>query len=382
MERGRYDVIVAGLGASGSSTLYHLATRGCRVLGLDRHGIPNEASSYHGVTRIIRLCYYESPVYVPLLQRAYENWRALEHACGRHLLHITGSIDAGPTDGWVFPGSLRSCQEHGLEHEVLTAASLQHRFPGYRLPDDMMAVLQPQGGFLVAEQCVVSYVEQALQRGAEVRGCERVVEWMPHASGITVRTDRATYEAEQLIVTSGAWIADLLPLLRPYVQTERQVLGWFQPARPALFLPDRFPVFNMETRDGRYYGTPVFGVPGFKVGRYHHLGQVDHPDQIDRGVYAEDEEVLRFFIREHFPDADGPVLSMKVCIFTNTPDGHFIIGRYPEAEPIIFASPCSGHGFKFASVIGEILADLATGGDTRKWPLDFFGLERFGRTTP
>lgn len=376
MRQNRYDVIVAGLGASGSSALYHVASRGKRVLGLERHGIPNDRSSYHGYTRIIRLAYYESPVYVPLLQRAYENWRALEHASGRSLLFITGSLDVGPADGWVFPGSLRSCQEHHLEHEVLTPTEVQRRFPAYRLPEGMLALYQPQGGFLAAEEGVVAHVESALAQGADVRGCEALLEWQPRSSGVSVRTDRGVYEAEYLIITTGPWISDSLPFLRSVLTPERQVLVWFQPRDPALFTTERLPVFNMETPEGRFYGLPIFQVPGFKVGKYHHRGECGHPDTLERATSIEDELPLREFVERYFPDGGGPVINKKVCIFTNTPDGHFIIQRHPEYEQVVFASPCSGHGFKFASVIGEILADLVTGGDFSRWPLDFFSLQR------
>lgn len=377
MVRCSYDVIVAGLGATGSSALYHVAARGKRVLGLERHGIPNDRSSYHGYTRIIRLAYYESPVYVPLLRRAYENWRELERVSGRSLLFITGSIDAGPETGWVFAGSLRSCQEHHLEYEVLMPKELHRRFPAYQLPDGMWALYQPQGGFLAAEHCVVAYVESALTRGAEVHGCEALLEWAVLSSGVRVRTDRGVYEAECLILTTGPWIADNAEVIRPFVSPERQVLVWFQPLQPRLFLPDRFPVFNMETAEGRFYGLPIYQVPGFKVGKYHHLGESGHPDVLERTTSFADEVPIRAFVEQHFPEGAGPVVNRKVCIFTNTPDGHFIIQRHPKYEQVVFASPCSGHGFKFASVLGEMLADLVTGGDLRRWPLDFFNLQRF-----
>jgi sarcosine oxidase len=200
-----FDVIVVGVGGLGSAALFHLARSGLRVLGIERFGVPNEHGSSHGVTRIIRLAYYEHPSYVPLLSRAYEHWRELERVAGERLLHITGSVDAGPPDSFVFEGSVRSCVEHGLEHEVIDAAEVNRRFPGYRLPAESMAVFQPDGGFLLPERCIVAHVDAARAIGAAVQKDERVLEWEPASRGVRVTTDRATYEAEQLVLAAGAW---------------------------------------------------------------------------------------------------------------------------------------------------------------------------------
>jgi sarcosine oxidase len=365
----RYDVIVLGVGGMGSATVYELARRGLRVLGLERFDIPHAHGSSHGHTRIIRLAYYEDPAYVTLLRRAYERWRAIQDRAGERLLHITGSVDAGPPDSWVFKGSLRSCLEHDLPHEVLTSDQLTARYPGYRLPPGTLAVVQPHGGFLLPERCIVAYVNAALAEGAEVHGRERVQGWEPAGDGVRVTTDRGVYQAGRLVVTAGAWAAELLPLLRGLAVPERQVLGWFQPRRPELFTPARFPVFNLlvdeDGRQARYYGFPVHGVPGFKFGRYHHLGERGAADTLDPEPRRDDEELLRAAAARHFPDGVGPTLSLATCMFTNSPDEHFIIDTHPEAPQVVIGSPCSGHGFKFASVVGEILADLAEQGSTR-----------------
>ena len=371
-----YDVIVLGVGGMGSATVYELAKRGKRVLGLERFDVPHELGSSHGLTRIIRLAYYEDGAYVPLLRRAYELWRELEEATGEKVLHITGSIDAGPEDDWVFRGSYESCVEHALPHEVLDAKSLHKRFPGYKLPDGHVALLQEEGGFLTPERCVVSFVTAAQALGAEVRAREGVLEWRETAHGVSVRTERGNYEAAELVVTAGAWASSLVPGLGGSAQPERQVLGWFQPHKPELFTPDRFPVFNLAVDEGRYYGFPVYGIPGFKIGLYHHLNEHVDPESIDRNIHPQDEAVLRDCVARYFPEANGSTMTLKTCLFTNSPDEHFIIGRHPDFDHVSFAAGFSGHGFKFCSVVGEVLADLALGGETRH-PVGLFSPQRY-----
>jgi sarcosine oxidase len=371
----RYNAIVVGVGGVGSPTVYELARRGKRVLGLERFDIPHEMGSSHGYTRIIRLAYYEHPSYVMLLRRAYELWRDIQARVGEQLLHITGSIDAGPSDSWVFKGSLLSALEHDLPHEVLTGTELEQRFPGYRLPRETLALLQPEGGYLVPERCIVSYVTAAQALGAEVHGRERVLDWEPLGEGVRVTTDRDVYEADRMIVTAGAWNHTLLDFLDGLLEPERQVLAWLQPSRPEYFSPQRFPVFNLLVDEGRYYGFPVYGIPGFKFGRYHHLEELADPDEVDREPNLRDEQLLREFAERYFPDGAGPTMSLKSCMFTNTPDHHFIIDLHPGYPQVSFTSPCSGHGFKFASVIGEIMADLAERGETRH-NIELFRLDR------
>ena len=372
----RYDCIVAGVGGMGSAAAYHLARRGQKVLGLERYNIPHDMGSSHGITRIIRLAYYEHPSYVPLLRRAYELWRELQSGAPEPLLYITGSIDAGPPDSQVFAGSKQSCVEHALPHEVLDSAELTRRYPGYRLPKEHLALFQPDGGFLVPERCIVAHVNGALEHGAEIHGREHLTSWEPLADGVRVRTNRASYEASKLILSTGAWMPGHAPLLAPCAVPERQVLVWMQPKRPELFTPQRFPVFNLTVEEGRWYGFPVFGVPGFKYGRWHHLEEHIDPDLMDREAHPRDEKLLRELAERYFPDAAGPTLSLKACIFTNTPDEHFILDRHPDHPQVVLASPCSGHGFKFCSVIGEILADLAQHGSS-KHDLALFKLARF-----
>ncbi|MCC7368516.1 MAG: N-methyl-L-tryptophan oxidase [Chloroflexi bacterium] len=372
----RYDTIVIGVGGMGSAAVYQLAKRGQRVLGLERFDVPHTMGSSHGITRIIRLAYYEDPSYVPLLRRAYELWRELESGVGEQLLHITGSIDAGPADSQCFEGSLTSCREHRLPHEVLSGAEINRRFPAYRLPADHQAVLQPDGGYLLSERCIVAHVTAAQALGAEVHARERVQGWEPRPDGIRVSTDRAVYESDKLIVSAGAWVGEMVPRLKPLTTPERQVLAWLQPSEPALFEPARFPVFNLQVDEGRYYGFPIESVPGFKFGRYHHLAEAVDPETIDREPTPEDEAILRQFAERYFPAGTGPTMALRACMFTNAPDEHFILDLHPDDDRVVVASPCSGHGFKFCSVVGEITADLAETGETRH-NIELFRLSRF-----
>jgi sarcosine oxidase len=366
----------------GSATCYELAKRGRRVLGLEQYDVPHNLGSSHGHTRIIRLAYYEHPSYVMLLRRAYELWREIQARVGEQLLHITGSIDAGPADSWVFKGSWQSCLEHDLPHEVLTGRELNERFPGYQLSPETMAVLQPDGGFLAPERCIVAYVNAATALGAEIHGREKVLEWQPLSDGgVRVTTSRDVYEADRLVITAGAWDAHILDFLQGLAVPERQVLAWLQPLRPELFTLTNFPVFNLLVPEGRYYGFPVFGIPGFKFGKYHHFEEQGMPDQLDLDPHDYDEAMLREFADRYFPQGSGPTMSLASCMFTNSPDKHFIIDLHPSFPQVSFASACSGHGFKFVSVVGEILADLAERGQTRH-NIEFFRLGRFsGQTT-
>ncbi|HKZ91989.1 MAG TPA: N-methyl-L-tryptophan oxidase [Candidatus Limnocylindrales bacterium] len=372
-----YDVIVAGVGGMGSATLAELAARGARVLGLERASIPNDGGSSHGVNRIIRLAYMEDPAYVPLLRRAYERWRALEQQAGELILVITGGVDVGLPDSQTVRGALESCHRHDLEHEVLEADELMGRFPGFRVPSAFQAVFQPEGGFVLSERAIAAHARLALAGGADLRGHEAVLGWWPEGDGVTVRTERDLYRARRLVISAGAWAARLLPTLAGLAVPERQILMWSRTLRPEHFAVGAFPVFILDVPEGRFYGFPEYGIPGFKVGLYHHRGQVVDPDAWDRAhLEPEDEAALRAGTSRYFPDADGPALTLKACLFTNTPDEHFIIDRLPGTPQVVVVSPCSGHGFKFASVVGEIAADLALDGGTRH-DIDMFRIDRF-----
>jgi sarcosine oxidase len=292
------------------------------------------------------------------------------------LLVTTGSIDASPEWDPLFQGALASAVEHGLRHEVLTGEAVNARFPGYRLPGSHRAVFQPDGGLIASERAIVTHVGLAQAAGAEIRARERVLGWEAVGDGVRVTTERGVYEAGRLVLCAGAWMGELAAPLAEVAVAERQVLAWLQPHVPALFGPERFPVFNLQVDEGRYYGFPVYEVPGFKFGRYHHLEETGPADTLLREPDAADEALLRVFGERYFPDGSGATMALRACMFTNTPDEHFVLDRHPAYRQVVLASPCSGHGYKFCSVIGEILADLASGDGSTRHEIGFLRLGR------
>ncbi|WP_267644190.1 N-methyl-L-tryptophan oxidase [Haloarchaeobius amylolyticus] len=371
----QYDVIVVGVGGMGSAACAHLASRGVDVLGIERFDVPHAKGSSHGSTRIIRKAYHEHPDYVPLVERAYENWRELEAETGRDLLHVTGSVCAAPADGDLVANARQACEEHDLPYDSMTGAELNQRFPGYGVPDDYDALYQPDGGFLDCEQSVIAHVERAQSEGGTVHAREQVTDWSAGEDGVRVETDRGEYAADSLVLAAGAWAGDLLPELDGTAVPERQVLGWFQPPEPADFTPETFPVFVTESDDGaEYYGFPRYDRPGMKVGVYRHLHEDVDPDDVAAPT-RRDEQALRAVLTEHFPAADGPTMGLSTCMFTNTPDMDFVVDTLPDRPDVVVAAGFSGHGFKFSSAIGEALADLALHGET-DLPVDGFAIDR------
>jgi sarcosine oxidase len=370
----RFDVVVCGLGAMGSAAVHHLARRGRQVLGLERYAPGHDRGSSHGQTRLFRLGYFEHPCYVPLLRRSHALWRELEKACGQRLLHTTGIAEIGPPTGTLVRGTLASDQLHGLPHEVIGASELMRRFPAFVVPADYIAVMQPDGGFLEVEPAIAANLALATAAGAELRNGVTVHAIEPHGGQVRIITDGRTIEAAAAIVTAGAWTASLLPQLAAPLRVTREVTGWFETTDNHA---KQLPVFIIESRHGIHYGVPPHGGAGIKIAKHHHRNEVVDPDDYDRAVSAHDEELIRL-VAEHIPAANGRLLAAKTCLYTMTPDGDFLIDMLPGAANVIVASPCSGHGFKFAPVIGEILADLATSGGTRH-DIARFALARFGR---
>ena len=370
-----FDVVVCGLGAMGSAALHQLAARGKRVLGLERFAPGHDRGSSHGRTRIIRLGYFEHPSYVPLLRRAYALWRELEATTGRKLLHITSIAEIGPPAGELVQGTLASSRLHGLHHDVLAAPELMRRFPAFKLPADYIAVVQPDGGFVEVEASIAAHISLATAAGAQIRSGERVQAIEPRAGSVRIVTDCGVVEAGAAIVTAGAWMKSLLPELAAPLRATREVMGWFEPTDAGLF--SAFPVFIIESRHGMHYGIPPHGGAGIKIAKHHHRNETVDPDRYDRTVSSDDETLIRAAVADHIPAANGALIAAETCLYTMTPDGDFLIDRLPGAPNVVVASPCSGHGFKFTPVIGEILADLATAGATRH-DIARFSLARFG----
>jgi sarcosine oxidase len=375
-----FDVVVCGLGVMGSATVHALTRRGKRVLALERYAPGHDHGSSHGGTRIIRLGYFEHPSYVPLLRRAYTLWRELEVASGRALLHVTGIAEIGPPEGALVQGTLAAARHHGLHHEVLTAPELKRRLPAFDVPPEFVAVLQADGGFLEVEPAIAALLELATAAGATVRTGETVQAIEPRAGCVRIATERGTVEAGAAIVTAGPWTASLIPALGAALQVTREVTAWFEPTAPERLIAERFPVFILESRYGVHYGIPPqAGVGGgIKIAKHHHHGDAVDPERCDRAVSAADEALIRAAIAAHLPAANGRMIAAKTCLYTMTPDGDFLIDRLPGAAQVIVASPCSGHGFKFAPVIGDIAADLVSEGRTAR-DISRFSASRFSR---
>lgn len=384
-----YDTIILGLGAMGSSALYHLARAGRSVLGIEQFAVPHSQGSSHGHSRMIRLCYFEHPDYVPLLRRAYELWRDLEHESGRELLRITGGLYLGRASGAgaeLVPGSLRSARRHGLDHEELTRAQVADRFPQFHIPDDYAGMFEPTAGALNPEAVVATHADLALRHGAHILAHTPVLGWQADGDLVLVRTPAGEHRARNLVLCAGAWSGPALRDLGIAFRATRQILGWVWPKRPALFERGAMPVWAVEPPEGvgagEFYGFPMmpdWGGPGFKLA-LHKAGPAINPGPTGAAAISPvpaDESSFRPALSRYFPDADGPLLALRACMYENSPDSHFIIDRHPATPNVILAAGFSGHGFKFASVIGEVLADLSTAGGTRH-PIGFLGLQRFG----
>ena len=371
-----FDVVVCGLGVMGSATLRELSRRGLRVLGIDRFAPGHDRGSSHGATRVIRLDYFEHPSYVPLLRRAYELWRDLEQSSGQKLIHITGIVEIGAPDGMLITGVLASIKQHSLRHELLSAEDLMRRCPAFHLPPQYQAVVQPDGGFLAAEPSIRAMLAVAKEAGAEIRSGETIRTIEPSSSGVHIVTDRARIDAGSAVIAVGPWIKSMLPELKAPLRVTRQVMAWFSPRQPALFRPELFPVFLMESHHGIHYGFPLDGDGLVKVAKHHHCDETVDPDACARTVSIADESLIRSALADHLPDANGRRVKATTCLYTVTPDGDFVVDSLPGYPHVVVASPCSGHGFKFAPVIGEILGDLVTRCEPRH-EIGRFSLKRF-----
>lgn len=372
-----FDVAIVGLGAMGSAAAYHLARRGQRVVGIDRFSPPHAMGSSHGKSRMIREAYFEDPRYVPLVQRAYTLWDELGQLAESPVFRQTGGLMVGPEQGTLVQGTLRSANEHRLPHELLSSGTLGSRYPAFAPLDGMVAVLEHRAGILFPEVILRTHLQLAELHGATLRRGEAVQGIDRTAQGIAIRTAGGTIVARQVVVAAGAWTAPLLASLRLPLSVERQVIHWFDAARhPERFTPEHMPVSIWELDDGTlFYTKPNLG-DGVKIG-IHHGGAIVTAEAIDREVSEADTAPIRALLERFVPDATGPLRDRAACMYTNTPDAHFIVDRHPELDEVLVMSPCSGHGFKFASVLGEVAADLVTHGESA-FDLSPFRLSRLG----
>jgi sarcosine oxidase len=375
-----YDVIVAGLGAMGSSMSYHLARRGARVLGLERFASGHTLGSSHGESRIIRELYYEHPLYVPLVQRAYELWPRLEEEAGVRLLHATGGLMLGQPESELVRGALLSGETHGLPTEVLERDEVATRFPAFCPPEGCVAVWDARAGYLRPEACIESHATLARRAGAELRYEEPLLRWEPDGDGVRVTTPAGEYRAARLALCVGAWTKSVLAELELPLKVERQVLVWLEPPEPLeLYGDDRFPIFMFECTDGRLmYGFPRLE-RGVKVAIHHEGRLYDTPEEVDRAVRREEIDATRESLAQLLPAlSTAAVRESATCVYTDTPDTHFLVDFHPRYPQLLLSSPCSGHGFKFSSAIGELQAELLLEGTSSRFDAGAFGLSRFG----
>ncbi len=371
-----YDIIVLGLGGMGTAAACELARRGRRVLGIDQFQIGHDRGSSHGETRIIRKAYYEHPDYVPLLRRAYERWYELEQESGERLFLECGVLSIGPADSEVVNGVLASAAEHALPVEVFGKRDLVRRYPQFRVGDGWQGVLERDAGLLFVERCVTAHAERARRHGAELHENEEVLAWRADDRHVEVVTSRDQYAAERLVIAAGAWATRLLADLGVPFSVMRQVAMWFDVSRRDVFRRDRFPCYCADTPEGFFYGFPLLDTLGIKVARHHGAEEVDDPTAIEWQVRPDDESPLRAFLHSHLPEIDGAATRGSVCMYTLTPDRHFVIDLHPRHSNVAVAAGFSGHGFKFASVVGEILADLCEQGRTGL-PIEMLRAARF-----
>jgi sarcosine oxidase len=380
-----YDVIVVGLGGMGSAAAYHLAARGQRVLGLERFGPAHNRGSSHGGSRITRQSYFEDPAYVPLLQRSYELWDKLKQDSGRDVITLTGGVFIGRQDSLTFSGSLRAAREWDLPHEILDAATVRKRFPTLDPADDEVALYEDRAGFVRPESTVVAHLQLAERHGAVLHYEEPVQRWEARpGGGVTVVTADGYYTADRLVICPGAWAPELLADLGIGFKVERQVMYWFQPTTGVgPYRPDRHPIYIHEDATGsQIYGFPAIdGAEGGAKVAFFRRGIVTTPDTIDRQVHPEEIQTMSDRLGSILPSLPGRYLTAATCMYTNTPDEHFVIATHPEHEQVTVACGFSGHGFKFVPVVGEIVADLATTGTTEH-PISLFDPRRAAVVAP
>ena len=375
-----FDAIVVGLGGMGSAISYQLASHRIKVLGLEKFSLNHANGSSHGKTRIIRTSYFHNPYYVPLAKRAFELWSNTQAESSRVLMKMTGALLYGLPDSTLITGGVTCSRKHNLHYEILDSQEAANRFPMFRANDDEVAFYEEGGGILFPEDCIQAHATLAERAGAELHFNEAVTRWDNRDGRIEVRTANETYNANYLILSAGAWLTTLVPELGLPLQTERQVVFWFRPrVNQEIFIQSRMPVYVWQMKDEKYY---YYGVPdvgdGVKAAKDHD-GEVTSPDHVRREVTKEDEEPVRQFLKRHIPSLDGPPISTGTCLYTNTPDGHFIIDFHPNHQNVIIVSACSGHGFKFSSVIGEVVREMVQDGKS-KLDISLFDINRFSES--
>ena len=377
-----FDIIVIGVGSMGSAACYYLSKRGYKILGLEQFDITHEFGSHAGQSRIIRKAYFEHHDYVPLLERAYQNWEMLEWETDKQVYYKTGLLYAGKPDNEIITGVERSAGLYNIDLDQMNIAAAADQFPQFKFPDDFEILFEPEAGFITPEKAIRLYARQAKQNGVTIQSNEKVIDWKKEGTSIIVRTDKDSYQCNKLIITAGAWAGKMIP--GPKIKVTRQFVAWIKTKNDDLFELNKFPCWMIgdDLKHGCYYGFPLldtekFGEPaGLKLA-HHFPFQTTDPDNVDRQPTEFDIENLKYCLNKYLPGIFDSILHTKVCLYANSPDENFIIDKLPGYEEnVSIACAFSGHGFKFASVVGEILADLAIEGRS-DLPIEFLNAKRF-----
>lgn len=383
----QFDYIVIGVGSMGSSTCYHLAKSGASVLGIEQFDLAHEKGAHSGQSRIVRKAYFEHPDYIPLLERAYHNWREIERVSGKKMYHETGIFYGGPEGHAIIENIRSAAAQYQIPLMDSKRGDSLNVSTMFNMPADYEWIYEPEAGFVETDKAILTYVDEAQKLGAEIHINEKVFGWEVNDEAVLVNTSKGTYTCKKIIVTAGPWSAKLMPTINDQLTITRQTLMWVKPNADESFKSPGFPCWFMidKNQPGAYYGFPIAQIEdaknpiGFKFA-YHYPGNETDPDQVDREISADDKKPLLEFIDQYIPKAKGQVLGVKTCLYSNSQDEHFVIDSLPETKGrVCFARGFSGHGFKFVSVIGEIMAELALNGKS-DLPIDFLNASRFYKT--
>ncbi|HEX6171578.1 MAG TPA: N-methyl-L-tryptophan oxidase [Chitinophagaceae bacterium] len=381
-----FDIIVIGVGSMGSAACYFLSKRGYKVLGLEQFDVSHEFGSHAGQSRIIRKAYFEHPDYVPLLERAYKNWKALEWETGKQVYFKTGLLYAGNPNNQIIRGVEESAALYKIDLDQLNSVAATDQFPQFKFPDGFEILFEPEAGIITPEKAIRLYANEAKKNGAIIQSNEKAIEWKKNGDGVIINTDKDSYQCNNLIITAGAWAGKMIPGFNEKIKVTRQSVAWIKTKNDEQFGLNNFPCWMIgdDIKHGCFYGFPLldtkrFGEPaGLKLA-HHYPDQVTDPDNVNRQTTEEDLKNVKYCLDRYLPGVFDSVLSTKICLYANSPDENFIIDNLPGFEDnVTVACGFSGHGFKFASVVGEILADLATEGRT-SLPIEFLNAKRFDR---
>lgn len=371
LDLNNYDVLILGTGGVGSAALLHAAKSGARTIGLDRFIAPHNRGSSHGQTRIIRQAYFEHPQYVPLLLESYRLWRELEVAVDKSLYFETGLLQVGPADGIVVPGVMHAAQEYRLAVDPIAASEIESRWPTFRVPQGFAGVFERQAGYLLVEECVAAHLAAARAAGAEIQAPCEVLGWEP-GSPIRLRTTNGEFTTKKLIVTAGPWASQILGDLELQLEVRRKGVFWFNTKLTFASAP----CYLYELPQGVFYGFPEIG-GRLKVAEHSGGTRIENPLLIDPAIDPHEAERVMGFLDQYVPGVTDGLAEHQTCLYTMSPDEHFIVDRHPTEPNIVFAAGLSGHGFKFTPVLGKALAEMVLLGGT-ELPVGFLGLNRFG----